>query len=291
MHGPGPWIFASTYLIAAALIAQLVAASRRARNPRPSLPAARAAAAPGNGLLDAAYLAGGPRRVAHTALVAMQRDGRLHISRSGAVTRAPGAPCNAVEGQIVGALGRGHVDTSERLCRRVMASSAVRDLGTDLVRLGLLVDPVLRTRLMRRRLILAALLPVIVVTGCLSAGERAATALTMTGLLVLMSTLVIVVLVRTSKQRLWCTAAGAERLATMRRDPSAALPGIDPVQAGVALLGVGQLSDPALEAALVGRGSSAIGGLVGTGATCGGDGGGGSCGEGSCGGGGGCGGN
>ncbi|WP_442807281.1 TIGR04222 domain-containing membrane protein [Streptomyces sp. NBC_01294] len=284
MNGLGPWIFALTYVAAAGLMAHVIVASRRARHPRPSAPAARAAPALGNALFEAAFLAGGPRRVAHTVLVAMQRDGRLHISRDGNVTRVPGAPRNAVEGQFVGALGRGGVVTAERLCRLVMRSRAVRDIGTTLVRAGLLVEPTVLARIVRRRRIVAALLPVLVVSGFPAAGDHTARALTPAGLLVLLSIAVIVFLVRTSKRRLWCTTAGAERLASLRRAPSAALPGTEPVLAGVALLGVGQLSDPELEAAVVGHGRSDRGGSGEAGAACGGGEAGGCGGGGDCGG-------
>lgn len=209
MNGPALWIFTSAYLIAAGLMAHLVMMIRRARDPRPRTPATRrAATARGNVLLEAAFLAGGPHRVAHTTLLAMQRDGRLHISRDGTVSRAPGAPHNAVEGQIVGALGHGNTVTTQSLCRRVIRSRAVRDIGTALVEAGLLVEPTARTRITRRRRLVCALLPILVVAGVRPLGNHTATALTTTGLLILMTSAVIVLLARTSKRRLWCTSTG-----------------------------------------------------------------------------------
>ncbi|GHB51731.1 hypothetical protein GCM10010377_48470 [Streptomyces viridiviolaceus] len=80
----------------------------------------------------------------------MQRDGRLHLSRNGTVSRAPGAPHNAVEGQIVGALGHGNIVTTRTLCHRVMRSGAVRDIAA-LVRAGLLAEPAARTRMPEAR--------------------------------------------------------------------------------------------------------------------------------------------
>ncbi|MEU9234453.1 hypothetical protein [Streptomyces subrutilus] len=108
--------------------------------------------------------------------------------------------------------------------------------------------------------------------------ERTATALTTTGLLLFVSGAVLVVLIRTSKRRLWCTTAGAERLEALRRLPSSALTGVEPVLAGVAVLGVGQLHDPALEAAMVGHGRSDRGSPVDAATNCGSDFGGGYCG-------------
>ncbi|MEU9256352.1 TIGR04222 domain-containing membrane protein [Streptomyces sp. NPDC048270] len=284
MNDPELWIFALTYLAAAGLMAHVIVASRRARQPRPGKPAARAGPARGNALFEAAFLAGGPRRVAHTVLVAMQRDGRLHISRDGNVSRVPGAPRNAVEGKIVGALRYGGVVTAERLCRLVMRSRAVRDIGTALVRAGLLVEPTVRTRIARCRRIVAALLLVLVVAGFPAVGDRTAGAPATVGLLLLMSIAVIVFLVRTSTRRLWCTTAGAERLASLRRAPSAALPGTEPVLAGVALLGMGQLSDAEWASAVVGHGRSDMGGSWEAGAAFGGGEAGGCGGGGDCGG-------
>ncbi|MER5178351.1 TIGR04222 domain-containing membrane protein [Streptomyces sp. NPDC002896] len=297
MNGLGPWLF--TILAAAGSMAYLVVAGRCARLPRPSAPSGRAPEARGNALLNAAFLVGGPRRVANTVLVAMQRDGRLHISRDGRVTRAPGTPRNAVEGQIVGALREGEVATTAWLRGRVMRSAAVRDIGTALAEAGLLVEPALRKRITRGRRALVALLPVLFVVGFLLAGDDTAALVTATALLILMSGGLIMLFVQTSKRRLWCTNAGADRLADLRRAPASAFPGIDPVLAGVALLGLEQLSDPELQAGILGHGrpdKDAPGGSCGAGATCNGGGcggtccGGAGCGGGGCGGGG-CGGN
>ncbi|MGW3726949.1 TIGR04222 domain-containing membrane protein [Streptomyces sp. NPDC000851] len=269
------WLLAIGYLAAAAMMAQLVVDGRRARRPRLSAVSAnrasRAAEARGNALLHAAFLAGGPRRVANTVLVAMQRDGRLHISRGGRVTRAPGTSYNAVEGHVVGALREGDATTAAALRDRMVRSAAMRDIGTALARAGLLVEPALRKRIIRRRCILVVLPAVVSVVGFLSTGGDTAAVEAMTVLLVLMVGGLAVVLVQTSKRRMWRTTAGEDRLAAMRRDPTAAFPGIDPVLAGVALLGLGQLSDPELQAGILGHGRSdkdGPGGSCGFGASC-----------------------
>lgn len=283
----GPWLFALAYLAAVGSMAYLIVAGRRARRPRPSARSPRAAGDRGDALLTAAFLAGGPRRVANTALIVMQRDGRLHISRDGRVTGVPGAPRNAVEGHIVGALAKARGATTTSVRDRVMRSAAVRDIGTALAEDGLLVEPALRRRIVRRRRTLIALLAVLVVAGFPLAGEGTAAMVTAGGLLILLAG-VTLLLVETSKRRLWLTTAGADHLEVLRRARASAFPGIDPVLAGVALLGLGQLSDPELQAAVLGHGRSdkdGPSGSCGWGATSGSSGGGDAgCGGGGCGG-------
>ncbi|AXG80952.1 TIGR04222 domain-containing membrane protein [Streptomyces paludis] len=98
--------------------------------------------------LEAAYLGGGPRRVAETAIATMQGDSRLVVGGPGIVAVRVPVAHNPVEQSVLQELATARSGWVLRLRQSVAASAAVRELGETLVRRGLLVPPA-RTRAWR----------------------------------------------------------------------------------------------------------------------------------------------
>ncbi|MFJ4680947.1 MULTISPECIES: TIGR04222 domain-containing membrane protein [unclassified Kitasatospora] len=177
---------------------------------------------PGRGLplLDAAFLAGGPARVVDTALVRMEREGRLVISRAHRVTVTSDRTSDPVERVLVTAVGgRAGRDLSV-LRTSVMGSPEVQRIGDGLAARGLLRNPAaLRAARRAHRMVLPALL-VAVVLGAVSTvrwlngpWESAAPAFVPYFPLVLFTVLALVVN-RPPRSRI--TPAGLRQLQLMR---------------------------------------------------------------------------
>ncbi|MFC8716929.1 TIGR04222 domain-containing membrane protein [Kitasatospora sp. NPDC057198] len=120
---------------------------------------------PGRGqpLLDVAFLAGGPARVVDTALVRMEREGRVVVSRARRVTVTDDRTHDPVERVLVTAAGgRAGRDLSV-LRTSVAGSPEVQRIGDALAARGLMRHPVaLRNARRGRRLVVLALLAAVV---------------------------------------------------------------------------------------------------------------------------------
>src|SRR4051794_29805716 len=99
----------------------------------------------GSGLLDvyqAAYLAGGPTRVADTALVALVETGRVRVRRSGelsALERVP-RPRHPMEAAVLEAIGPDGVSGADIVRQCVRTDARLIALAELLRRGGLLPD-------------------------------------------------------------------------------------------------------------------------------------------------------
>ncbi|WP_033212615.1 TIGR04222 domain-containing membrane protein [Kitasatospora phosalacinea] len=151
------------FVLSAALVALALTAvsvfnrrSRRVTDPQ-GLPGR------GQSLFEVAFLSGGPARVADTALVRMEREGRVVVSRARRVTVTADRTSDPVERVLVTAVGgRAGRDLSVlRAC--VMGSPEVQKIGDGLAARGLLRDPAaLRAAWRARRLLVLALLTTLV---------------------------------------------------------------------------------------------------------------------------------
>ncbi|GAA2100421.1 hypothetical protein GCM10009759_33250 [Kitasatospora saccharophila] len=133
---------------------------------------------PGRGqpLLDVAFLAGGPARAVDTALVRMEREGRVVVSRARRVTVTDDRTSDPVERVLVTAVGgRAGRDLSV-LRASVTGSPEVQRIGDGLAARGLMRHPTaLRNARRARRLVLLALL-VAIVLGTVSTVQWAGSA-------------------------------------------------------------------------------------------------------------------
>ncbi|SEK39699.1 TIGR04222 domain-containing membrane protein [Nonomuraea pusilla] len=280
---------------------------------RAAIRAAAAGARPrGLGACEVAYLAGGPRRVAVTALAASAMSGTLRMSRGGGVQAVAGAPqaIDPVERELLGRVTPGSVHHAGALRREVARGEAVYAIRTRLTGLGLLV-PERRTGTWHRRLAwLRVLSTLALIVGAfqlfMTLGDGGWTRLP--GLVLAAATFVggwVAARVGGSWLPGALTREGLEELETMRRLVPPGSAGAAPALA-VALHGLSEIRDAdlrhALDAGAVagsrGRRSSCAAGSCGGGGGSWGCGGGhsggghsgGGCGSGaSCGGGSGCG--
>ncbi|MFE0424589.1 TIGR04222 domain-containing membrane protein [Streptomyces sp. NPDC058953] len=128
---------AAAVLVAAFTAALLIAASVTSKRPD------RGRRAPLDDLYEAAFLSGGPGRVADTAIIRLHTDGMITVARPGVIT--PGRGDSTVSGEIPrtvldtvraadsGALGA--------LRKEIATSPTVQRLGDDLADRGLLIRP------------------------------------------------------------------------------------------------------------------------------------------------------
>lgn len=90
-------------------------------------------------LYEAAFLAGGPGRVADLALVAMARERRLLLAHTGWATVVDPQARDAVEGAVLTAIGPGGQRRMPPVRTAAAAAGAVRELADRLVAAGLAV--------------------------------------------------------------------------------------------------------------------------------------------------------
>ncbi|AUG80108.1 hypothetical protein CFP65_5404 [Kitasatospora sp. MMS16-BH015] len=113
---------------------------------------------PGRGLplLDTAFLAGGPARVADTLIVRMERDGRLIVSRDRYATVTDGQPRDEIEAVLIGTAGPARRERLDLLRAKVMCSGHVQRIGDQLADRGLMRRPDLIHRVVAARWVLLA---------------------------------------------------------------------------------------------------------------------------------------
>ncbi|MGW7368361.1 TIGR04222 domain-containing membrane protein [Streptomyces sp. NPDC054841] len=96
---------------------------------------------PVHDLLEAAFLNGGPARVADTALAAMQADGRLAVGGPGIVAVQQPVGRNHVERAVLLELAAAPSGALHTLRLAVMRNPAVQEIGDGLAARGLMVPP------------------------------------------------------------------------------------------------------------------------------------------------------
>ncbi|MEV0526369.1 TIGR04222 domain-containing membrane protein [Streptomyces sp. NPDC050439] len=101
--------------------------------------------------LEAAFLGGGPGRVADAVIAAMHEDGRLVVAFPGVVALQSTEVRNPVEGAVLQAHEAAPSGALHWLRIGVMRSPAVQAIGDTLARRGLLVRPEAVDRLRRRK--------------------------------------------------------------------------------------------------------------------------------------------
>ncbi|WP_336605924.1 TIGR04222 domain-containing membrane protein [Streptomyces sp. BA2] len=102
--------------------------------------------------LEAAFLAGGPGRVADAAIAALHEDGRLVVAFPGIVAIQSPEARNPVEGAVLQAHAAAPSGALHWLRTGVMRSPAVQAIGDALARRGLMVRPEALDRLRRRKI-------------------------------------------------------------------------------------------------------------------------------------------
>ncbi|MFF1692873.1 TIGR04222 domain-containing membrane protein [Streptomyces sp. NPDC058257] len=102
--------------------------------------------------LEAAFLAGGPGRVADAAIAALHEDGRLVVAWPGIVEIRSAEARNPVEGAVLQAHADAPSGALHWLRIGAMRGPAVQALGDALARRGLMVRPEALNRLRRRRI-------------------------------------------------------------------------------------------------------------------------------------------
>ncbi|MBX4180125.1 TIGR04222 domain-containing membrane protein, partial [Streptomyces geysiriensis] len=90
-------------------------------------------------LYEAAFLAGGPRRVADLTLVSMARQRRLLLAHTGWATVVDPCGRDEMERSVIGAIGPGGQSRIAPVRSGAAAADAVRALADRLVRAGLAV--------------------------------------------------------------------------------------------------------------------------------------------------------
>ncbi|MER5640112.1 TIGR04222 domain-containing membrane protein [Kitasatospora sp. NPDC002227] len=119
-------------------------------------------------LLDTAFLAGGPARVADTVIVRMQQEGRLVVSRDRQATVTDGQPRDEIEAVLIGTAGPGRRERLDVLRAKMMRSEHVQLIGDRLADRGLMRRPTLIRRVVAARWCLVAALLVTLVLGVLA---------------------------------------------------------------------------------------------------------------------------
>jgi uncharacterized protein (TIGR04222 family) len=252
---------------------------------------ARAGGASGaDGSLDtyqAAYLAGGWRRVVDTAIAGLALRDQVLVSRGGRLTLASGAIGDtAVEAAVCGALAA--TTSRSSVYRRVRRHPAVLAVERQVRSRGLLLDA--GRRIVWRFLVLLPVSAFAVGVARAVNGQRLHRPINNLLVLLFFSFIVLVwVLVARLRARGRLSAAGRAALRPLRaehRSRGARDASLQFQLAGVAVLGFTAIADPSLRTALITSPSSgsSSGGSDG-GSSCGGGGcGGGGCGGGGCGG-------
>ncbi|MFE3070529.1 TIGR04222 domain-containing membrane protein [Streptomyces sp. NPDC059247] len=129
------------YLAAAVGVALVVTGLVRSR---------RGSGGPLHDRYEAAFLNGGPARVADTALAALQADGRLAVGGPGIVSVLRPLAYDPVERAVLQAHAEAPHGALHQLRLAVMRHPAVQEIGDGLAARGLLVAPAVRRSVLRR---------------------------------------------------------------------------------------------------------------------------------------------
>lgn len=202
-------------------------------------------------LYEAAYLAGGPRRVAEVTLLSMQRQRRLLLAHTGWATVVDPVGRDPHERSVLGAFGPDG-QSPVRVVRSAAAlDEAVRALADRLGEAGLALPAAARSAVAGGiRAVRRATALVLALAGaalCVPADGTAATVILCWFALPLLLTLGCLVIARfeTYPYSAWASPAGQRLLVALDREG-----GHGDSLTAVALRGVRVLADPALRAAL-----------------------------------------
>lgn len=217
----------------------------------------QAAAAPLS-VLDAAFLAGGPPRVADVLLTGMHRDGRVVVSSLGQVTLTSRAVVRPLENAVVDIFGVRRSAGLATLRGELMRHRDVQALGNRLAAQGLLVRPALEQRWRHARgHVGLALMPFALFSFIHGFSDEGGRQWAHPVWLMLGTAVTAVVLMRVlGPPRGRLTRLGKAELDRLTRRNPWAVPGGAPDLAllgMVALLGVGEVTDPVLQELLTDR--------------------------------------
>ncbi|MGP3947635.1 TIGR04222 domain-containing membrane protein [Streptomyces sp. 7N604] len=233
----------------------------------------RPAPPPRISIYEAAFLAGGPRRVADLTLLSMSRQRRLLLAHTGWATVVDPEGRDDLERSVITAIGPGGQSRIPAIRAALTAADAVRTLADRLVAAGLAVPPAAVTNIATavRQAQYAGLLVLLTGAAALfvlppeeSSGPVAAWfALP----LVLVTGCLAIAHVEIHPGSLWASPAGQRMLGRIAATPAArtgdgARDGAGDATAGLtafAVRGPAALDDPALRAALSGDNSSGSG--------------------------------
>ncbi|MDN3292508.1 TIGR04222 domain-containing membrane protein [Streptomyces ficellus] len=237
-----------TWAAAAVSCARLCRAAVEAARP---VPLSRAVRDRELTLYEAAFLAGGPLRVADLTLVSMHRRGRLLLAHTGWATVVDPEGGDELERSVIGAIGPGGQSRIAAVRATASAAHAVRALADRLVGAGLAVPDAVRSglvaalRAVRRSALLTVALAAVTVLLLPAEHTPGAHGMAWFALpLVLTVGCLVIARVEVHPYTRWASPAGQSLLRRVRPcDPLAA----------VAIGGVHALDDPALRAALTNR--------------------------------------
>ncbi|MFE9453795.1 TIGR04222 domain-containing membrane protein [Streptomyces sp. NPDC006739] len=211
-------------------------------------------------LYEAAFLSGGPARVADLTMVAMARQRRLLLAHTGWATVVDPRGRDAMERSVIGAIGPGGQSRIEPVRSAAADADAVRDLADGLVRDGLAVpyDGALTTVAAGMRQVRAAAVAVLVLGGTAlllpapTEMPRQLVALWFALPLTLCLSCLVIARVETHPYSRWASPAGQRLLGAWRRGPAAG--GDDrSFLTSVAVRGIRAIGEPELRAAFAHR--------------------------------------
>ncbi|MGW1026533.1 TIGR04222 domain-containing membrane protein [Streptomyces sp. NPDC002577] len=208
-------------------------------------------------LYEAAFLSGGPYRVADLALVAMARQRRLLLAHTGWATVVDAQGRDDIERSVLGAIGPGGVSRITPIRSAAAAAEAVRALADRLVAAGLAVPDGARTTVAGAvRQVQAATAAVVVLGGAallmltpdqVSQGQRAAVAVWFALPLVLAVGCLAVARFEVHPYTRWASPAGQRLLGKLT--PRGGNAGDRDCLTAVAIRGIRAVRDPGLRAA------------------------------------------
>lgn len=241
------WVCFALVAWAAALLTcgrLVLVGSVAAAQPEPA--PAQLRGAPELTLYEAAFLAGGPRRVVDVTLVALARERRLLLAHTGWATVVDPQGRDPVERAVIAAAGGGGQNTIPAIRAAVCSAEAVRDLDDGLAAAGLAVPRPIRSavRAAVRQVRGAGL--VVLGTGTTALALRAPEQEPIAGWFVLPLTLVCgclaIARLEVGEYTRWATPDGRGLLATVDAG--------DSLLTGLAVHGPAALPDPEMRAAL-----------------------------------------
>ncbi|SED83179.1 TIGR04222 domain-containing protein [Streptomyces misionensis] len=208
-------------------------------------------------LYEAAFLSGGPERVADVTLVSMARQRRLLLAHTGWATVVDPCGRDEIERSVIGAIGPQGQSRIAPVRARAAGTDEVRRLADRLVRTGLAVpEGALAVGTAVRHVRAAALAVAVLGAAALLLPPQTGTSRPMVGLwfalpLVLTLSCLAIARFEVHPYSPWASAAGQRRLGTLLRRRR---PGEEPsLLTAVALRGIRAIGEPELRAAFAHR--------------------------------------
>ncbi|MEV7503632.1 TIGR04222 domain-containing membrane protein [Streptomyces sp. NPDC093018] len=208
-------------------------------------------------LYEAAFLSGGPQRVADVTLLSMARQRRLHLAHTGWATVVDPLGRDEIERSVIGAIGPDGQSRIAPVRTRAAHTDAVRRLADRLVRSGLAVPdaagPTIAAAV--RQVRAAALAVAVLAVAALLMPIQADTSRLMVGLWFLLPFTLSLSCLAIARFEVhpyspWASAAGQRVLGALRRRRSGDEPSF---LTAVALRGIRAIGEPELRAAFAHR--------------------------------------